>query len=192
MRNAQILVLNNGPYLDRLENRLNASPYTWTGAPAHAFDRRSLTETIKPEVIFLLTPHIDHFVLRIIQDINQSEPKPTVLFVDDPETLLDEAMEAGVSSVVPTGTDCPSITGIIAVAKARFNHSRRLMTELAQFKLKLEDRKVIEKAKGILIQSQSCSEDEAYHLLRKLAMERNLRMAEMAKNVIAMAELLHE
>ncbi len=192
MSNAQILIINNGYRENPLENRLNALPCKWVGLAANALNNRKITEEIRPEIIFLLTARIDHFVLQVIRDINQYFPRPTILFVDDVETLIDEAMEAGVSSVIEASSDCQHIDGMIAVATARFNHLRHLKTELAHFKLKLEERKVIDKAKGILIQSQNCSEDEAYHLLRKLAMERNLRMAEMAKNVIAMAELLHE
>lgn len=82
------------------------------------------------------------------------------------------------------------VKSIIDIAIARFKEQQLLRDELKKTKSQLEERKLIDRAKGILIKSKGFTEDEAYHALRKLAMERNVAIGEMAKNVIAMADLL--
>jgi response regulator NasT len=81
------------------------------------------------------------------------------------------------------------LNSIIKVAIARFKHQQALKTALEEARAKLEDRKVTDQAKAILIKTQNFSEDEAYHTLRKLAMDRKITLGEMAKNVIAMSDL---
>ena len=99
------------------------------------------------------------------------------------------AIKAEVSAFIVDGLEHNRIESIINVAIARFKHQQCLNNALEEARAKLEDRKQIDRAKAILIKTQNFTEDEAYHTLRKLAMDRNISLGEMAKNVIVMSEL---
>ncbi len=109
---------------------------------------------------------------------------------DDDNEKMRTAMRAGVSSYVVNGINNERIKPIIEVAIARFQEFQTLRAELAEANSALAERKLIERAKGLVMKQRQCSEEEAYQALRKLAMTRNLRMADMAKTVISAAELL--
>jgi len=131
---------------------------------------------------------------KYIQDIhylNQNQALPIIIFAtDDTSDTIDKIVKAGVSAYVVNGLETSRIDSIINIAVARFTEQQRLKNELDQTKSRLEERKLLDRAKGILIKTRGYTEDEAYHTLRKLAMDRNIAIGEMAKNVIAMAELL--
>jgi len=99
-------------------------------------------------------------------------------------------MKAEVSALIIDGLTGHRINSVIQVAVARFKQQQVLKEALEEARHQLEDRKQIDRAKAILIKTQNFSEDEAYHTLRKLAMDRNITLGEMARNVIAMADLL--
>jgi two-component system, response regulator / RNA-binding antiterminator len=101
-----------------------------------------------------------------------------------------DAVRAGVSAYVVDGLDSSRVNSIVEVACARFEEFQRVKIELAEANLKLSDRKLVERAKGLLMQSRGLSEDEAYHALRKLAMSKKVRLGEVAQQVIESAELL--
>jgi len=103
-------------------------------------------------------------------------------------------VRAGVSAYVVDGMDSSRVNSIVEVACARFDEYQRefqrLKIELAEANLKLSDRKLIERAKGLLMHSRGLTEDEAYHALRKLAMAKKQRLGDIAQQVIDTAELL--
>lgn len=131
---------------------------------------------------------------KYFQDIhylNRNNPLPMIIFAtDDTPDTIDQIIKAGVSAYVVNGLEIGRIDSIINIAVARFKEQQQLKIELEKTKSKLEERKLIDRAKGILIKTRGFTEDDAYHTLRKLAMDRNIAIGEMAKNVIAMAELL--
>lgn len=131
---------------------------------------------------------------KYFQDIhylNQNQALPIIIFAaDDTTDTINQIVKAGVSAYVVNGLETSRINSIITIAVARFKEQQRLKSELEKTKSKLEERKLIDRAKGILIKTRGFTEDDAYHTLRKLAMDRNIAIGEMAKNVIAMAELL--
>ena len=105
-------------------------------------------------------------------------------------TVGQAAVRAGVSAYIVGGMSAERVRPIVDVAMARFEEFQALRQELDQAKISLAERTQSERAKGIGMTSRGVSEDEAYVLLRKLAMERNQRLAHVSENVIAMAELL--
>jgi response regulator NasT len=102
---------------------------------------------------------------------------------------INQVIKAEVSAYIVGGIEQKRLNSIINVAIARFKHQQAVNLALEEARAKLEDRKQIDRAKAILIKTQHFSEDEAYHTLRKLAMDRNITMGEMAKNVITLSEL---
>ena len=118
-------------------------------------------------------------------------PRPIVMFVvDDDPGLIDQAIRAGVSAYIIDGLDARRVRPVLDVAMARFREQQALREELKRARADLEERKLVERAKGILMQSRKLSEGEAYRTLRKLAMDQNKRLVDVAENLIAVAKLL--
>jgi response regulator NasT len=123
--------------------------------------------------------------------VTRDDPRPIVMFTQDREgAMIREALKAGVSAYVVDGLSVERIRPIMDVAVARFEQSQALRQELEEARASLTERKVIERAKGILMKQRACSEEEAYRLLRKAAMDGNKRLAEVAEQLIAMSRLL--
>jgi response regulator NasT len=148
-------------------------------------------ETLRPDVIVIDTDSPTRDVLEHVVMVSQSSPRPIVMFSSDAggEAIRD-AVRAGVSAYVVDGLDSSRVSSIVEVACARFDEFQRLKFELADANLKLSERKLVERAKGILMKERKLSEDEAFHALRKLAMSKKVRLGEVAQQVIESAELL--
>lgn len=130
---------------------------------------------------------------RLLADL-QTQHKlsaiPVIMFAsDDNNDSIHQVIKAEVCAYIVNGLDVKRLNSIVSVAMARFKHNQVLKQALEEVCAKLEDRKLIDRAKAILIKTQNFTEDEAYHTLRKLAMDRHISLGEMAKNVIAMSEL---
>ena len=146
---------------------------------------------IKPDVIIIDTDSPDRDTIENLCVISRDEPRPVVMFThDDDSTKIREAVRAGVSAYVVDGLALERVKPIIDVAIARFEQFQALRQELAQNEEKLAERKVVERAKGILMKGRNLSEDEAYRALRQQAMDNNTRLGDVARQVIALAGLL--
>ncbi|MBR9765232.1 MAG: ANTAR domain-containing protein [Rhodobacteraceae bacterium] len=117
--------------------------------------------------------------------------RPVAMFVDQSDDgLTRAAIEAGVSAYVVAGLQPDRVKPVMDAAVARFNMFQRMRTELAATKRALEERKVIDRAKGLLMKARGMGEDEAYALLRKTAMDQNRRVADVAQALVTAAGLL--
>ena len=129
---------------------------------------------------------LEHVVMA-----TRDERRPIVMFTNDNDTRpMNEAVAAGVTAYIVAGLAPERIHPILTVAMARFKHEQALLAELASARLELNDRKLIDRAKGLLMQRQGLSEQEAYSKLRKAAMNKGVKLADIAKQMIEMAELL--
>jgi len=174
-----------------LEQTLQKHGYELVCLSLQKLDISRVVESLLPGIIVfnLYTPTKQ--ILSSILEINQNHAIPVIMFAEDQDTeTINQVIKAGVSAYVVDGLETKRIKSIIDIAIARFKEQQLLKDELKKTKSKLEERKLIDRAKGILIKSKGFTEDEAYHALRKLAMERKVAIGEMAKNVIAMADLL--
>ena len=148
-------------------------------------------ETLRPDVIVIDTESPTRDVLEHVVMVSRSSPRPIVMFSSDAGgDAIRDAVRAGVSAYVVDGLDSGRVNSIVEVACARFDEFQRLKFELADANLKLSERKLVERAKGILMKERKLSEDEAFHALRKLAMSKKVRLGEVAQQVIESAELL--
>ena len=146
---------------------------------------------MRPDVIIIDSDSPDRDTLEHVCMVTRDDPRPIVMFTQDKDrTLMREALEAGVSAYVVDGLSVERVRPIVEVALARFEQWQALRRELDRAQTNLAERKLIERAKGIVMKQRGCTEDEAYALLRKLAMDRNQRLAQVAESVITMAELL--
>jgi two-component system, response regulator / RNA-binding antiterminator len=129
---------------------------------------------------------LEHVVLA-----TREERRPIVLFTNDSDTRhVRDAVAAGVSAYIVAGLAPERIRPILDVAMARFQHEQALRAELDQARADLRDRKTIDRAKGLLMQRQGLSEEHAYAALRKTAMEKGLRLSEVAQRLLDVADLL--
>ncbi len=151
----------------------------------------TLVKESRPDVIIfnLNTPSDD--LISDLHALKLQLPRPVILFAKDSNSeTINKIIKAEVSAFIVDGLAGHRVNSIIQVAVARFKQQQVLKEALDEARSQLEDRKQIDRAKAILIKTQNFSEHEAYHTLRKLAMDRNITLGEMARNVIAMAELL--
>ncbi len=144
-----------------------------------------------PDVIFidLENPHRD--VLEQMFQVSRLVRRPVAMFVNQSDTSsIEAAVEAGVGAYVVDGLRKERVKAILDMSISRFKAFDRLREELDLARRALDERKLTDRAKGILMKQRKCSEEDAYTLMRKTAMNRNLRMAEVAQSIITAAELL--
>lgn len=146
---------------------------------------------IQPDMIVVDAQSQARDTLEHVVMSTRDERRPIVLFTDDADTShVGAAIAAGVTAYVVAGLAPERIKPVLDVALARFQHEEALRRELADARTQLSDRKLIDRAKGLLMSRQQLSEDEAYARLRKTAMDRGLRVAEVAQRLIDVADML--
>ena len=144
-----------------------------------------------PDVILIDLESPSRDTLEQMFRLSRLARRPIAMFVDQSDSAtVQAAIDAGVSAYVVDGLRKERIRSILDVAISRFRAFDRLQSELQQAKAALEDRKIIEQAKAILMQQRGCSEEEAYALLRRTAMNQNRKIAELARTLVAAAALL--
>lgn len=156
-----------------------------------AFELIERIEEIKPDIILIETESPSRDTLEHLGVMNRKMPHPVVMFSQDGDSAtIRSAVKAGVAAYVVDGFEIGRLKPVVDVAVARFEEHQALKRELATASRKLSERKIIEKAKGILMKSRGLDEDAAYAALRKLAMERSQPLVKVAGNVVEMAQLL--
>lgn len=148
-------------------------------------------QEIAPDVIIVDMESPSRDTIDSMRQINADQPRPIVMFVDQSDdTMIQEAMQAGVSAYIIDGMNPRRVKPIIDVAVARFREFQALRDELKKTKATLSERKLIERAKGLLMRERGIGEDEAYAALRKLAMDRQQRLVDVAEALLAFADVL--
>jgi two-component system, response regulator / RNA-binding antiterminator len=146
---------------------------------------------IDPDVILIDLENPSRDVLEQMFQVSRVVKRPVAMFVDQSDTAsIQAAIDAGVSAYIVDGLKKERIKHILDMSIMRFNAFSRLEGELEQTKSALEDRKVIDRAKGILMKVKNLTEEEAYALMRKTAMNEKKKIAEIAQSIITAAEML--
>lgn len=144
-----------------------------------------------PDVIFIDLENPNRDVLEEMFQVSRSVHRPVAMFVDQSDKAsIEAAIDAGVSAYVVNGMRKERVKPILDMAISRFNAFHRLREELDRTKKALEERKLIDKAKGILMKGRGVSEEEAHALLRTTAMNESRRIADVAQSLITAAKLL--
>jgi response regulator NasT len=145
---------------------------------------------IDPDVILIDLENPSRDVLEQMFQVSRAVRRPVAMFVDQSDAASTEAaVDAGVSAYIVGGLRKDRIQNILDLCISRFNAFSRLQNELDRTRSALEERKVIDRAKGILMKAKSLTEETAYAMLRKTAMNENKKIAEVAQSVITAAEL---
>ncbi|MEN3296206.1 MAG: two-component system, response regulator / RNA-binding antiterminator [Burkholderiales bacterium] len=146
---------------------------------------------LQPDMIIVDAESDARDVLEHVVFATRDAPRPIVLFTEDQDkSNMEAAMNAGVSAYVVAGLQSERIKPVLDVALARFRADQKLRAELSSTKLKLAERKTIERAKGLLMERHKIPEDEAYQKLRRMAMDKNVKLAELAQRILDIADLL--
>lgn len=150
-------------------------------------------ENQQPDVIIVDLESPNRDTLESMQIVTTHNPKPIVMFTNDADnSMIGEAINAGVSAYVVDGFNESRIKPIMDVAIARFREFQALRSELEETRSSLEEHKVIDKAKYIIMQEKQCDENEAYKVLRTLSMENNKRIAEIAEQLVSITNALRK
>lgn len=161
---------------------------------AHLSSAVELTDAVEkqaPDIIIIDTDSPSRDVLEHVVMVSRDRPRPIVMFANDGETdTIREAVKAGVTAYIVDGLDVGRVQPIVEVAVARFESYQALRDELAEANFKLSERKIVERAKGLLMKARGVDEQEAYAMLRKLAMNRSKRLSEVAQGLIDAATLI--
>jgi response regulator NasT len=146
---------------------------------------------IDPDVVIIDLENPSRDELEQMFQVSRVVARPVAMFVDQSDSAMTEAaVDAGVSAYIVDGLKRERVKSIVDMAISRFNAFSRLQSELEAARNELADRKVIERAKSILMNSRKLSEEQAYELMRKTAMNQNRKLAEIAKSVVIAAGLL--
>jgi len=151
---------------------------------------RTIADT-SPDVVFIDLENPKRDTLEHFFSLSRAIQRPIAMFVDRSESqMIEKAVEAGVSAYVVDGLKKERVKPILDMAISRFNAFAKLTRELEQARSELEDRKIIDQAKGILMKTRGLAEADAYTLLRSTAMNQNRRMVDIAQSLVTAAELL--
>ena len=146
---------------------------------------------IEPDVIFIDLENPNRDMLENMFQLSRAVQRPIAMFVDrSDKAAIEAAVDAGVSAYVVDGLKRERVKPILDMAISRFNAFSRMTRELEEARSELENRKLIDRAKGILMSTRGLSESDAYGLLRKTAMNQNRKISEIAESLITAAGLL--
>ncbi|UWR21228.1 ANTAR domain-containing response regulator [Sulfitobacter sp. S190] len=158
-------------------------------AQMSALDRT--VQEFSPDIVLIDLANPDRDTLEHISFATETSKRAVALFVDQTDAALTQAaLNAGVSAYVVDGLKMERIKSVLETAIARFKLMRQMQSELQAAKQALEDRKQIDRAKGILMRQRGLSEDAAYTLLRKTAMRQNRKVIDVAHALVTAADLL--
>lgn len=174
-----------------LEEGLREAGFTQV---VHISEMQSLLARIyavDPDIILIDLENPSRDVLEAMFQVSRAVKRPIAMFVDQSDSAsIQASVEAGVSAYIVDGLKKERIKPILDLCVSRFNAFAKLQEELERTKSQLEDRKVIERAKGILMKMKGLTEDEAYVLLRSTAMREKKKIGEIAQSIITASEML--
>lgn len=174
-----------------LKHALQEAGYRIAAHVSSSADLHGLVSELKPDVIILDTESPDRDTLEHLCLISRDQPRPIVMFThDDDSEKIRAAIRAGVSAYVVDGLKSERLRPIMDVAMARFNEYQTMRLNLEKAESQLVERKDVDRAKGILMKQRGWSEEQSYQALRKMAMDKGLKIGEVAQQVISVTELL--
>ena len=174
-----------------LEQALSDAGHEIIARVSSTLDLPQQVQSLQPDVVIIDLDSPDRDTLENMAIVTRDNPRPIILFsAQDDSDTIQKAVRAGVSAYIVDGLSAKRVRPIIDVAIARFREFQAMRDELEQTRDKLSERKLVERAKGLLMKQRGFDEEEAYSALRKLAMERNQRLVQVAQNVIDIFEML--
>jgi response regulator NasT len=186
-----LLVTDTDKPIGELREALARLGYEMLVEAAHPQALTKVVQRERPDVVIIDTESPSRDTLEQLAVMNAAAPRPVVMFSPSTDQqLIRSAVGAGVTAYMVEGLAPDRLAPIIEVALARFAEESRLRQKLAEVELQLSERKLIDRAKGILIDKRHMSEAAAYETMRSQAMRSGIKIAEVARRIIEMADLL--
>jgi response regulator NasT len=194
MSGAQLTVLvidENRPRASIIEDGLREAGHDAVTVVHGVVGIAARIEALQPDVIVIDLANPNRDMLENMFQLSRAVKRPIAMFVDRSDAAsIEAAIDAGVSAYVVDGLKKERVKAILDMAVIRFNAFSRMARELEDARTELQDRKLVDRAKGILMKSRGLSEQEAYGLLRKTAMNQNRKMSEVAQSLVTAAGML--
>ncbi len=186
-----LLVNDTEKPIGELREALLAAGYDVLPEVASASTLLKVVESQQPDVVIIDVDSPSRDTLEQLAVMHDHAPRPVVMFsADSDDQLIRSVVGAGVTAYVVDGLAPGRLSPIIQVALARFEQQTHMRRRLDEVQQQLGDRKLIDQAKGLLMEKRGMSENEAYAALRQQAMKQGLKLADVARRIIAMADLL--
>lgn len=188
----RVLLVDDGAHrVAQIQEELQQQGHEVVGVVDSAVALHDQVLQLRPDVVIVDAESPSRDTLEHLATLSAHLPRPVVVFAEDEaDDPMRRAMAAGVSAYVVAGLQARRIAPVLRVAIARFEQEALLRRQLLEAQAALGARKQVERAKGILMRTRGMGEDEAYKLLRKLAMDRGSKLEQVAEQVIAAADLL--
>lgn len=146
---------------------------------------------LQPDIVIIDTDSPSRDTLENICVMTMHDPRPIMMFThDDDKEQMKLATQAGVCAYVVGSIPNERLRPVIDAAVARFDEFKNLRAALNEANTKLSERKVIERAKGLIMKQRKIDEDEAYTLLRNMAMQKHIRISKLSEQIVEAAQLL--
>ena len=186
-----VLIDDNPARAETVESGLRDAGYVLLARLDGTYDLAARVSVLQPDVIVISIDSPGRDAIEDLRRTTEQQPRPIALFADrsDPATIA-AGMEAGVSAYVVKGLTQDRVQPVVDVAVAHFNRYHSMREELERARLSLVERKTVDRAKGLLMEQKGISEEAAYKLLRKLAMDQNKRIGEVAQDLLTYAKAL--
>ncbi len=188
----KVMIVDND--LDRTKPLKQSLLDTGYDVIAHLKDTVNLDDAcsrLQPDIVIIDTDSPSRDTLENICVMTMNEPRPIIMFTHDGDKeQIKLATQAGVCAYVVGSIPNKRLQPVIDAAIARFDEFKNLRVALKEANSKLSERKLVERAKGLIMKQRKIDEDEAYNLLRSMAMQKNIRIGALSKQIIDAAELL--
>ena len=188
----KVLLVNDTPkQVGRLQAGLKQAGIHLVEEVCSAIRIPQRVAALAPDIVIIDTESPSRDVLEQLCVVTRDDPRPIVMVSEDSQpSAIRAAIQAGVSAYVVEGIDEERLNAVLAVAQARFEQDQELRRQVTRAESRLEERKTIERAKGLLMQLRNMNEGDAYAAMRKMAMDRNIRLVDVARKLISMNDLL--
>jgi len=191
MSNKALLVQDNNAESSDLLSVLSSMSYDAIKMVKKQDDIARHAMDYEPGIVLIDVHRPAEKLLNMIAKLVAYRPVPIVMFVEESsDNMIADVIRCGVSAYIVDGYQRNRVRGIIEVARARFDEKQALLGELETTKTALEDRKLIDRAKGIVMKQKNCDEPHAYKLIRKMAMDKNCRVVDVSKQLIELVDLM--
>lgn len=186
-----LLVNDTEKPIGELRAALQAAGYEVLEEVAAADALLKAVESQQPDAVIIDVDSPSRDTLEQLAVMHRHAPRPVVMFsADGDDRLIREVVAAGVTAYVVDGLTPARLAPILQVALARFEQQSHVRRQLSEVQQQLADRKLIDRAKGLLVEKRGMSEADAYASMRQLAMRQNQKLVDIARQIIAMADLL--
>ena len=188
----RVLLIDDGAHrVSLIHDELTRQGHFVVGVIDSALLVHDCVVRLQPDVVIVDSESPSRDTLEHLATVSSTHPRPVVVFAEDQSPApMQQALRAGVSAYVIAGLLPQRLTPVLRVAMARFEQDRNLRGQLESAQTQLSERKLIERAKGMLMDEVGLSEEQAFKHLRKLAMDRSQRLADVAERIVAARDLL--